>query len=58
MNRIMSRIERQMIQIEIDNLETILVGGEANGVTLGQNGMTAEFVLSLISDRLTLLESK
>jgi hypothetical protein len=52
----MSSIQRQMVQIEIDNLETILAGGEANGVSLGMNGMTAEFVLSLISDRMTILE--
>lgn len=52
----MSRLQRQMIEIEIENLETILAGGSVRGVVLNQNGMTAEAILDEISERMTLIE--
>lgn len=46
----MSTIERLMVEIEIENLEAIL-----NSDELGQNGMTVEAVLELISQRMILI---
>jgi hypothetical protein len=53
----MSTIQRQNIEIEIDRLEAILDGEEVDGCVLGENGLTARYLLSQISLRLSLLGS-
>ena len=54
----MTTIERLNIEVEIDRLEAILSGKEVDGISLGDNGLTVEFLLGSISDRMALLETK
>lgn len=55
--RKLDRIGRELIEIEIERLESLLAGQEVDGLRLGDRGLDAEWVKTAIHDRRQILEA-